>query len=362
MKYYIIAGEASGDLHGSNLIKKIIKKDSECEIRAWGGDKMLNAGAVIARHYKDHNFMGFTEVIIHLNTILQNFKFCKKDIIEFNPDVVIFIDFPGFNLRIAKWAKQHHFKTVYYISPQIWAWKSSRVYTIRKVIDKMITILPFEKDFYKKFDVDVEYVGHPLLDAIHISENNQSDKTKNQITLLPGSRIQEIKRMLPVMTMLPALFPQYEFVIAGASNIGESIYHQYSVNKIPVKFNMLYQLLNQSKAAVVTSGTATLETALNNVPMIVCYKSTELSYQIAKKLIRVKFISLVNLIMDKMVVTELIQNDMNIKKLKEELHSLIFHTEKRQEMFEDFKELKTMLGNSGASDRAAQIIVDMIKR
>jgi lipid-A-disaccharide synthase len=360
MKYYIIAGEASGDLHGSNLIKEINSLDSAANIRAWGGDRMNDAGAHVVKHFKDHNYMGFVEVIIHIRKIMSNFKFCKSDILKFKPDVIILIDFPGFNLRIAKWAKQHNFQVVYYISPQIWAWKTSRVHTIRKVVDKIICILPFEKDFYKKFNVEAHYVGHPLLDAIPPSKHHTSETQKKIVTLLPGSRKQEISRMLPVMTKVAEKFPEFEFVVAGVTNINKEVYSKYSNNKLRVEYNKLYELMEQSQAAIVTSGTATLETALNNVPQVVCYKSTALSYHIAKKLIKVKYISLVNLIMDKLVVRELIQNDMNVDFISKELEKLLHSETERNRIIDDYVSLRSILGNSGASAKAAQIIFEQI--
>ncbi len=354
MKYYIIAGEASGDLHGSNLIRELNKLDNEAKIRAWGGDKMKEAGADVVKHYKDHNFMGFVEVIVHLQTIISNFRFCKKDILNFKPDVLVLIDFPGFNLRIAKWAKRQNLKIVYYISPQVWAWKSSRAHTIRKVVDRMITILPFEKDFYKTFDIDADYVGHPLLDVLKHEKNNTIEK--NTIVLLPGSRTQEIKRMLPVMTSMATKFTDYEFVIAGVKNMNPRVYEKYSTQNIKVEYEKLHELLGKAKAAAVTSGTATLETALSNVPLVVCYKGNYLSYRIAKRLIKVKFISLVNLIADKVLVKELIQHEMNEKNLQTELHRIITDNTYRNAMFEGFRKLREKLGNEGASARAAEII------
>lgn len=360
MNYYIIAGEASGDLHGSNLIKEIFKLDANATIRAWGGDKMQEAGAKIIKHYKSHNYMGFTEVIIHLRKIMSNFSFCKEDILNFAPDALILIDFPGFNLRIAKWAHSKGIKIIYYISPQIWAWKTSRVHTIKKCVDKMLVILPFEQEFYAKFDVQAEYVGHPLLDSIPTTLPTNLNDNKKLICLLPGSRKQEIKRMLPVMTSLSSSFPDFEFVIAGVSNIDNSLYTKYSTTPTRVEVNQLYDLLSNARAAVVTSGTATLETALNNIPLVVCYKSSRISYSIAKKLIKVKFISLVNLIMNKVVVKELIQKEMNANTLRTELQNLCYSEEYRLEMFNQYNELRNILNQRGASAKAAKIIVNFI--
>lgn len=362
MRYYIIAGEASGDLHGSNLIKELRKIDSDSEFRAWGGDKMKEAGANIVRHYKDHNYMGFVEVFLHLRKILSNISACKKDILSFKPDVIIFIDFPGFNLRIADWAKKQGFKTAYYISPQIWAWKTSRVHLIKKCIDQMIVILPFEKDFYAKFDYQVEYVGHPLLDEINPENKELNFEEKKQILLLPGSRRQEIKNMLPVMSLVAKQFTEYQFTIAAVNNIEESFYKKHiKSNNIKIEYNNLSKLLSNTHSAIVTSGTATLETALYNVPMIVCYKSNYLSYLIAKKLIKVKFISLVNLIMNKKVVTELIQKEMNISEVSAELRKISDDTSIRNTIFANYFELRKVLQNKGASTKAAQIIFNKFK-
>ncbi len=360
MKYYIIAGEASGDLHGSNLIREIRKIDVDAHIRAWGGDRMKEAGAQIVRHYRDHNFMGFIEVAVHLRKILSNFRFCKSDILSFNPDVIIFIDFPGFNLRIAKWAKEHNFKNIYYISPQIWAWKSSRIHTIRQSVDKLISILPFEQEFYRKYNMHVDYVGHPLLDVLQNNQHNVSGE-KNLITLLPGSRKQEIRNMLPVMTIMVSKFPEYEFVIAGVSTIERKFYEKYSAAPVRIEYDSLYTLLACSRAAIVTSGTATLETALCNVPLVVCYKGSLLSYHIAKRLIKVSYISLVNLIMNKPVVRELIQHEMNEENLSAELHKLVNSEKTRQTIFEDYHELRQKLGEQAASARAARIIYNFLK-
>jgi lipid-A-disaccharide synthase len=360
MKYYIIAGEMSGDLHGSHFIRELKMLDPSAQIRAWGGDRMKEAGAEVVKHYKDHNFMGFIEVILHLRKITENLRFCKKDILAFTPDVIVLIDFPGFNLRIAKWAKKQGFRVIYYISPQVWAWKSSRVNIIRETVDKMITILPFEKDFYAKFNFNVEYVGHPLLDSIP-DHQHETTGSKHLITLLPGSRKQEIQRMLPIMTSVISHFPDFEFVIAGVSSVDESFYRKYSQGNIRIEFDQLYSLLANSRAALVTSGTATLETALNNVPLIVCYKSNLLSYHIAKRLIKVKYISLVNLIMDRPVVKEFIQASLTQKNLIDQLQKLAYDDFTRNAIFADYSQLKSILGNSGASSRAALLVFNYLK-
>jgi lipid-A-disaccharide synthase len=361
MKYYIIAGEASGDLHGSNLIREIKKLDTGAEFRAWGGDKMLEAGAHVIKHFKDHNYMGFAEVIVHLRKIIENFRFCKRDILNYQPDALILIDFPGFNLRMATWAKKQGIRVIYYISPQIWAWKTSRVHTIKRVVDRMITILPFEQEFYQKFNIDVDYVGHPLLDTIQLKHDSKPEDN-NIITLLPGSRKQEIKRMLPVMVSLAERFPEYRFVIAGVGNIEIEYYRRFCNQRIEIVYNQLFSLLSSSKAAIVTSGTATLETALYNVPLTVCYKSTPLSYHIAKRLIRVPYISLVNLIMNKPLVRELIQHDMNAESLGNELHKLLHNIDYRSAMLNGFTELRELLGNKGASKKAAIIVTGFARK
>lgn len=369
MKYYIIAGEASGDLHGSNLIKALKKEDPSAEIRCWGGDLMEKAGGVLVKHYRDLAFMGFVEVLMNLSTILKNIKFCKQDIEKFHPDVIIFIDYPGFNMRIATWAKQKGIPTHYYISPQIWAWKENRIKAIKRDVDKMYVILPFEKDFYeKKHNFPVEFVGHPLIDAIHnrktitkedfIRENALEDKPI--IALLPGSRKQEISKMLEIMLSVSDDFSDYQFVIAGAPSQEYSFYQTF-LKKKNVHFvaNKTYDLLSHSHAALVTSGTATLETALFKVPEVVCYKGNRISYEIAKRIITLKYISLVNLIMDKEVVKELIQNELNTKNLKSELQKILDPTY-RQKLLQEYDVLEQKLGGDGASQKTAKLIVNSL--
>ena len=382
MKYYIIAGEASGDLHGSNLIKELQKLDSNANIRCWGGDLMKSTGATLVKHYRDLAFMGFTEVIMNLKTILNNLKFCREDILQFNPDVLILIDYPGFNLRIAEWAHQRKtenpkFKTVFYISPQVWAWKESRVPKMKKTIDKMIVILPFEKDYYKnKWDWDVDYVGHPLVQVIDEFKSsianressmettgNQQPATGNYIALLPGSRKQEIQKKLPIMLAVSKAFPQYQFVLAKAPSVDDEFYAAFMQRYTNVSSvrNKTYELLMQSTAALVTSGTATLETALFGVPEVVCYKGSNISYQIAKRVIKIKYISLVNLIMDKLVVKELIQNDLTVNNLTNELTELLFNYKKQEQIKKDYADLKNILSAGGnASANAAKIIFDLM--
>ncbi len=368
MKYYIIAGEASGDLHGSNLMKEIQSLKPESDFRYWGGDEMQKVGGKLVKHYRDLAFMGFAEVIMNLSTIISNLKFCKQDILAFKPDVLILIDYPGFNLRIAEFANDLGIKVVYYISPQIWAWKKNRVFKIKKVVDKMIVILPFEKDFYAKYHVKVDYVGHPLLDALankklqdkqtFLQKNNLSDKPI--IALLPGSRKQEVNEMLTTMLKLVPDYPNYQFIIAGVSTLDLSFYEKI-IGLLDVKllFGNTDNILQFADAALVTSGTATLETALTDTPEVVCYKGNRISFEIAKRIVKVKYISLVNLIMDQEVVKELIQTDFNYQALKSELNKILTDTENRKNMLDNFVRLREILGNKGASKRAAELIVNM---
>ena len=370
MKFYIIAGEASGDLHASNLMLEIKKLDALAEFRCWGGEKMQDAGGELVKHYRDLAFMGFIEVARNIRTIYRNISFCKKDISEWKPDALILVDYPGFNLRIAEWAKKEGYKVIYYISPQVWAWKENRVKTIKETVDKMITILPFEKKFYADRGVEVDYVGHPLLQVVdEFLEKQKSNtvpghtKDLGTIALLPGSRKQEIKEKLPVMVEVAGHFPDYSFVIAKAPGIEDSFYS----GLIPTGRNIYtttgrtYDLLNNSKAALVTSGTATLETALFRVPQIICYKGSRISYEIAKRLIKVKYIGLVNLIMDKPVVKELIQDELNVENLVRELKPLLEDNERKSAIQKDYAELREILSKGGkASEQAARIIVSFL--
>ena len=370
MKYYIIAGEASGDLHGSNLIKALQKEDANANIRCWGGDLMEQAGGKLAKHYKSMAFMGFLEVLKNITTIFKNIKFCKEDISNFNPDVIIFIDYSGFNLRIAKWAKINNFRTNYYISPQIWASREKRITKIKRDVDAMYVILPFEKAFYEeKHDYHVNFVGHPLIDAINdaplpndraFRKMHQLDTEKPIIALLPGSRKQEVESMLAVMLSVTSSFPNHQFVIAGAPSLDDEFYRPF-LKKPQVGFvsNKTYSLLSLSSAALVTSGTATLETALFKIPQVVCYKAHWLSYLIAKQIITLKFISLVNLIMDEEVVKELIQSELNTENLTLELANIIEKPTRRQ-LFKKYYELESILGGTGASEKTAQLIVSNI--
>lgn len=371
MKYYIIAGEASGDLHASNLMKELKLIDTQADFRFWGGELMSAQGGTLVKHYRELAFMGFVEVLFNLFTILKNIAFCKKDITQYNPDAIVFVDYPGFNLRIAKWAKQQGFKTHYYISPQIWAWKENRIKAIKRDVDAMYVILPFEKDFYeKKHHFPVHFVGHPLIDAISdrtqvhpatFAEENGLD-SRPVIALLPGSRKQEIKAMLSVMLSVVKDFPEYQFVIAGAPNQDETFYRQFiKEENVHLLLNKTYDLLSVSYAALVTSGTATLETALFKAPEVVCYKGSRISYEIAKRVIQLKYISLVNLILDKEVVTELIQTEFTPKRLKEEL-TKILDEYRRAVLFLEYYELEKKLGGKGASRKTAQLLFESLKR
>ena len=371
MKYYLIAGEASGDLHGANLMRALQQIDPEAEFRFWGGDRMEAVGGKLIKHYRDLAFMGFWEVVTNLRTILRNIDFCKRDIIQFQPDAIIFIDYPGFNMRIAKWAKQQGIPTHYYISPQIWAWKENRIKAIKRDVDAMYVILPFEKNFYEeKHQYPVHFVGHPLLDAIAARKEVSEEIFKKEnglderpiIALLPGSRKQEIAKMLSVMLSVVGSYHQYQFVIAGAPSQEYDFYKQF-IKEENVHFvtGKTYDLLSHAHAALVTSGTATLETALFNVPEVVCYRGNWISYQIAKRVISLKYISLVNLIMDAPIVTELIQGELNTKNLKTELDKLL-NPEYRAQLLKDYKTLREKLGNEGASERTASLIVSSMMK
>jgi lipid-A-disaccharide synthase len=364
MKYYLIAGERSGDLHGSNLMKGIRESDPAAEFRGWGGDMMVAEGLDLVTHYKDTAFMGFLEVIMNLRTITGFLKKCKADIDAYQPDTIILIDYPGFNLRIAAYTKSKGIKTCYYISPKVWAWNQKRAWRIKRNVDHMFVIFPFEVDFYKKYDFKVDYVGNPLMDAISAFVPDPDFHIKNSldqrpvIALLPGSRKQEITGMLQVMLSVQPSFPEYQFVIAGVSNLPESLYADYlSGGKASIVYEQTYDLLHIATAALVTSGTATLETALLDIPEVVCYKTSGFSYAIAKRLIRIPFISLVNLIMDREVVRELIQDELNTEDMKKELQSILPGGSKRQKQLADYGELQKKVGGPGASQYTGQLIV-----
>ena len=370
MKYYILAGEASGDLHASNLMKALKQEDPEADFRFWGGDLMQQQGGTLVKHYRDLAFMGFLEVVLNIRTIFKNLAFCKKDILDYKPDVIIYVDYPGFNLRIAKWARAQGFKNYYYISPQIWAWKEGRIKDIKRDIDELFVILPFEKEFYeKKHQFPVHFVGHPLLDAINSREpiNLENFRSKNNlderpiIALLPGSRKQEIQKMLEGMLSITGNFKDYQFVIAGAPSQDLEFYEPFlQKNRVNIVMNETYNLLDVSTAALVTSGTATLETALFKVPEVVCYKGGRISYEIAKRVINLDYISLVNLIMDREVVKELIQTDFNTKSLSTALSSILDET-KRTQLFDAYFELEKKLGGAGASKNTAKLIYQKLK-
>lgn len=371
MKYYIIAGEASGDLHGSNLLKGLKKADPQAEFRCWGGDLMQAEGATLVKHYRELAFMGFWEVLKNIRTILGNIRFCKHDIAAYQPDVLLLIDYPGFNLRIAKWAKQQGIKVFYYISPQIWAWHSSRVHGIKASVDRMFVILPFEQAFYAQYDYPVDFVGHPLMDVVDRFEPPAGFRQKHHlderpiVALLPGSRKQEIERLLNVMLAVVPDFPGYQFVIAGAPSQEAAFYKQVldehplpeeQQSRVHLIDNQTYALLHEAEAALVTSGTATLETALFGVPEVVCYKGSLFSYLIARRVVNVDYISLVNLIMDREIVKELIQEECTPTHIRAELQRLLT-PEYRQQLQRDYAELKQRVGAPGASERAAARMV-----
>ncbi len=364
MKYYIIAGEASGDLYGSKLIDEIFSVDKKADIRFWGGDRMIKSGGYNVKHIKELAFMGFYEVLKNLKTIIKNIKFCKNDIKKFNPDKIIYIDYPGFNLKICKWAKSKGYKNYYYISPQIWAWKESRIKTIKNNIDKLYVIFPFEKEYYqKKHNMEVEFYGHPLIEQINSFNSNNGFLKKNNInnrkeiiTLLPGSRSQEIKSMLPIFLKLKKHFSNYEFIVAGVKNVNEICYQPAMDIDVKVIYNQTYDLLYHSKIAIVTSGTASLECALFNVPQIVCYKTSSISYFIGKSFINISFISLVNIILKKCVVKELIQNDLTEKKLIIELSNLLSDN-KISDILNEYSRINSMLSIKETSKKIALSII-----
>lgn len=363
MKYYLVAGEASGDLHGANLMKALKEKDPQAEFRFFGGDLMLAEGGQLVKHYADMAFMGFAEVVINLRTILKNLKFCKDDIAAWQPDVLVLIDFPGFNLKIAEFAKTNGILVCYYISPKVWAWNQKRVLRIKRIVDHLFCILPFEVDFYKQWGMEVDYVGNPLLDAVAAFKPDPDFRQHHQlsdkkiIALLPGSRRQEISRLLPDMVAAAKKWPDYEFIAAGAPSFEQTYYDQYlNSTGIKVLFNATYDLLNIAHAAIVASGTATLETALFSVPQIVVYKGNPVSITIARALVKIRFISLVNLIMDDSVVKELIQQDCNPQKINEEL-SLILDGDYRDKMLDKYKILHEKMGKPGASEKTADLII-----
>ena len=364
MKYYIIAGEASGDLYGSKLINEIFSVDKNADIRFWGGDNMIKSGGHNVKHIKELAFMGFYEVLKNITTIISNINFCKNDIKEFNPDKIIYIDYPGFNLKISKWAKNNGYKNYYYISPQIWAWKENRIKTIKKNIDKLFVIFPFEKEYYQeKHSMEVEFYGHPLIEQIdsfnssnEFLKKNKISKERNIITLLPGSRSQEIYSMLPIFLTLKKYFSNYEFIVAGVKNVNESVYQPALDLDVKVLYNQTYDLLSHSKIAIVTSGTASLECALFNVPQIVCYKTSSVSYFIGKSFVNISFISLVNIILKKGVVKELVQDNLTEDKLLNELSNLLSGN-RISDMLSEYSKIYSMLYRKETSKKIVNSII-----
>ncbi len=368
-RIYIIAGEASGDLHGGNLVKELIKIDPSIEIRAWGGDRMGAEGAEVVKHYRDLAFMGFAEVIKNLGTILRNLRECKADIQRFKPDAVVLIDYPGFNLRIAEYVHSLGIPVHYYISPQVWAWKKGRVHQIKRVVDHMYVILPFEEKWYAEYGMKVHFIGHPLLDELQADRADRielpagMEGAKGIIALLPGSRRQEIAVMLPLMKRMVKHFPEYRFIVAAAPSVPEQVYHELLADTaIQVVKGRTYDVLRSARAALVTSGTATLEAALLNVPLAICYKGSAINVWLARKLVKVKFIGLVNLIMDREVVRELIQDELNESGMKKELQRLLTPGEYRDRMLRSFSDLRRMLGGPGASQKVANAVWKTLDR
>jgi lipid-A-disaccharide synthase len=368
MKYYLVVGERSGDLHASNLMKALKNLDTKAEFRFFGGEQMQAVGGTLAKHYQEMAVMGFWEVIKNLKKIASLLKFCKQDILSFKPDVVILVDFAGFNMRIAKFCKQNRIKNFYYISPKVWAWNTKRALKIKQNVDRMFVIFPFEKDFYKQFGYEVDFVGNPLLDAIKVFQKNPNFFRENQlsenqpiIALLPGSRRAEVENVLPLMLSVKKRFPDFQWIVAGVENLPKNLYQICTDLGVKVLYNQTYDLLSYAHAAIVTSGTATLETALFGVPQVVCYKTSNFSYQIAKRLIKVPFISLVNLVMDKKVVAELIQKDLHEESLKRELQKIISGND-REQMLEDYKLLQKKIGTAGASETTARKMWEYLNR
>ena len=358
MKFFVIAGEASGDMHGANLIKAISKLQPDATFEGFGGERLQTAGMKLLRTMDKLNFMGFVEVVKNFSTVRENFRICKKALAENRPDAIILIDYPGFNLRMAKWAKQHGIRVFYYISPQVWAWKESRVRKMKKYIDRLLVILPFEKEFFAKHGMDVDFVGHPLIDEIESRQQKKQVEKQNIIALLPGSRKQEILHNLHQMVRIQDAFPDYQFVVGRAPGFDVSFYREtFALDRAIVSSEGTYNLLARSKAALVGSGTATLETALMKVPQVVCYKGNPISVAVARRLIKVPYISLVNLILDRPAVRELIQHELNPQSIVSELKKLLEEGSPRKKMLQDYEELWQKLGRIGASERAAQLIV-----
>lgn len=374
MKYYVLAGEASGDLHASNLIKEISLIDTKAQFRGFGGDLMENAGMTVLKHYRDMAFMGIVPVIMNFRTIQKNFRFCEEDMLAFQPDVLILVDYPGFNLRMAKFAKAKGIRTFYYISPKIWAWKEERVHKVKAYVDDMFTILPFEAEFYKKYNYPVNYVGNPLLDAI-LEKKTTADfprfwaenklPEKPILALLPGSRKGEISVLLPTMLAAAAQFPEFQCVIAGAPNMGIEFYQPFmSGSQVPVVWGKTYEILTHSRVAIVSSGTATLETAIMNVPQVVVYQLTPnwLFKYLKKFFLKTRWVSLVNIILGREAVAELIQSDFTLKNVIEELKKILLDQDNEKRMLADYKDMMVKLGDAGASKRAAVLMVNKLKK
>lgn len=369
MRYYVIAGEASGDLHGARLMRALREREPQAEFRFWGGDSMAAVGGTPVRHIRDLAFMGFVEVLAHLHTVLGNISFCKKDIAAYRPDVVIGVDYPGFNLKIEAWAHSQGFRTVHYISPNLWAWKKGRIKGMRRTLDLLCCILPFEEKFFADNDMpQAVYVGHPLLDAITSEElllPHLDSAGRPVIALLPGSRRQELKESLPKMVHLAGKHPEYRFVVAGMSLLGHEAYDRFipKDSNVEVVYDQTYPLLASAYAAIVCSGTATLETALFNVPQVVCYSGNPISYLIARAVVgrRIRYISLVNLIADSPIVTELIQQDFNAERLEREFSLITADESNRERMLDEYADMRTLLGAGGASRRAAEAIISLFK-
>lgn len=365
MKYYIIAGEASGDLHAANMLRELKALDPEAKFRAWGGDLMQEQGAELVKHYRDLAFMGFLEVAMNLRTILKNIELCKKDIVQWKPDAVILVDYPGFNLRIAPFVHELKIPVFYYISPQIWAWKQKRVFKIKETVDRVFCILPFEKDFYTKHDYPADFVGHPLLDSVSRFEESKAveEDGRKIIAVLPGSRKQELRKILPPMLEVAKNFPQYRFVIGGAPGQPLSFYKEIMGNdQMEIVFGKTYALLKQAYAGLIKSGTSTLEAALFNLPQVVCYKTSAISYNIAKRVANVKYISLPNLVMDEPIVTELIQEDMSVERMTSELKRITENQDGRDKMLADYQRLYGKLGGAGASKKVATLILEHLRK
>lgn len=376
MKYYLVAGEASGDLHGSNLMKALKKEDSSAEFRFFGGDLMQNVGGALVKHYREMAFMGFVNVVLNLKTIKKNMALCKNELLQFNPDVLILIDYPGFNLRIAEFAKQNNIKVFYYISPKIWAWKEYRVKKIKQFVDEMFTILPFETSFYKKHGIDVNYVGNPLLDSIADFRSNAQSKLqflkvnnldeRPIIALLSGSRVQEIKKILPEMINAAEKFPDFQFVIAGVESVDKQLYTGFlESHSVKIIFNQTYDLLHFSHSALVASGTAALETALFDVPQIVLYKvegGRLMDFVMWNFVLKTKWVSLPNIILEKEAVCELLQVNMTPDKIEAESKKMLYNESYRKEIENNYKRLHQLMGEPGSSQRAARKMVELIKQ